>query len=109
MTLARIRKGDTVVVLTGKNRGKQGIVREVRPTEGRAIVQEVNVVKRRYKPGRGPRQAGGIVDLEQPIQLSNLAPVDAKTGRGTRLRTQTLTNGDKVRVATVSGEQIAKA
>ncbi len=106
MTLARIRKGDTVVVLSGKERGKQGVVREVLPKEGKAFVQDVNISKRHVKPG-GARQAG-IVDKEQALRLCNLAPVDAKTSRATRVRVSVLATGKKVRIATVSGEQIGK-
>jgi large subunit ribosomal protein L24 len=106
MTLARIRKGDTVIVLAGKEKGKRGVVREVRPSAGTAIVQDLNISKRHLKPGRA-RQAG-IVDVEQPIHLSNLAPLDAKTGKPTRVRVRDLAGGKKVRIAAGSGEQIGK-
>ncbi|MDQ3812160.1 MAG: 50S ribosomal protein L24 [Chloroflexota bacterium] len=106
MTLARIKKGDNVVVLAGRERGKRGVVRQVLPREGKALVQDLNIAKRHLKPGRA-RQAG-IVDVEQPIHLSNLAPVDPKTNRATRLRSRTLANGNKVRIAIGSGEQLAK-
>ncbi len=106
MTLARIRKGDTVIVLAGKERGKRGVVREVLREDGKAIVQDINISKRHVKPG-GSRQAG-IVDKEQPIHLSNLAPVDAKTNKPTRVRAQALATGKKVRISTASGEQIGK-
>ena len=107
MALARIRKGDTVVVLAGKEKGKTGVVREVRREAGKAIVADVNVAKRHMKPRGGVRQAG-IVDVEQPIHLSNLAPVDPKTNKPARVRAQVLANGKKVRVAVGSGEQIGK-
>ncbi len=106
MSLARIRKGDTVVVLAGRERGKRGVVREVRPKEGRAIVQDINISKRHVKPA-GSRQAG-IVDKEQPIHLSNLAPVDPQTSKPTRVRTKALATSKKVRVAVTSGEQLGK-
>ena len=106
MTLARIRKGDNVLVLAGRERGKTGVVRQVMPKEGKAYVQDINISKRHYKPGRA-RQTG-IVDLEQPIDLSNLAVVDPKSNKRTRLRTQVLANGKKVRGAAESGEQIGK-
>ncbi len=105
MALARIRKGDQVVVLNGREKGKRGTVREVLPDENRAFVQELNIVKRRFKQGTA-RQAG-IVDREMPIHLSNLAPIDPKTNKPTRVSTGTLTNGKKIRVAT-SGEQLDK-
>jgi large subunit ribosomal protein L24 len=107
MTLSRIKKGDTVVVLAGKERGKRGVVREVLPKDNRAIVQDLNISKRHRKPGQGARQAG-IIDVEQPIHLSNLAPVDVKQDRATRVRTSTLSGGKKVRIATVSGEQLGR-
>lgn len=107
MALARIKRNDTVVVLAGRERGKTGVVRRVLPKEGKAIVQDVNISKRHMKPQAGARQAG-IVDVEQPIHLSNLAPVDPKSNQKTRVRTRTLSNGDKVRVSTKSGEQISK-
>jgi large subunit ribosomal protein L24 len=109
MTLARIKKGDTVVVISGKERGKRGVVREVRPREGRAIVQDLNISKRHRKPS-GQTQQAGIIDLEQPIQLSNLMPADPRGGgsKPTRVRTRVLANGTKVRIALASGEQIGK-
>jgi large subunit ribosomal protein L24 len=106
MTLARIKKGDNVVVLTGKERGKRGVVRQVMPKKGTALVQDINISKRHFKPGRA-RQAG-IVDVEQPIHLSNLALVDPKTSKATRVRVRTLANGRKVRIAIASGEQMAR-
>src|SRR6185295_2936769 len=106
MTLARIKKGDDVIVLTGRERGKRGVVREVMPKKGTALVQDINISKRHFKPGRA-RQAG-IVDVEQPINLSNLALADPKSGKPTRVKTRVLTNGRKVRIATASGEQLAK-
>ena len=106
MTLARIKKGDNVVVLTGKERGKRGVVRQVMPRKGTALVQDINISKRHFKPGRA-RQAG-IVDVEQPIHLSNLALVDPKTSKPTRIRVHALANGRKVRIAIASGEQMAR-
>ena len=106
MALARIKKGDNVVVLAGRERGKRGVVRQVMPKAGTALVQDLNISKRHFKPGRA-RQAG-IVDVEQPIHLSNLALADPKTSKPTRVRVRTLANGSKVRIAVASGEQIAK-
>ena len=106
MTLARIKKGDDVIVLTGRERGKRGVVRQVTPKKGTALVQDINISKRHFKPGRA-RQAG-IVDVEQPIHLSNLALVDPKTSKPTRVRVRQLANGTKVRIAIVSGEQMAR-
>ena len=106
MTLARIKKGDDVIVLTGRERGKRGVVRQVMPKKGTALVQDINISKRHFKPGRA-RQAG-IVDVEQPIHLSNLALVDPKTSKPTRVRMRQLANGTKVRIAIASGEQMAR-
>jgi large subunit ribosomal protein L24 len=106
VTLARIKKGDNVVVLAGRERGKRGVVRQVRPRDNTALVQDLNISKRHFKPGRA-RQAG-IVDVEQPIHLSNLALADPKSNRPTRVRTRILANGKKVRIAIDSGEQMAK-
>jgi large subunit ribosomal protein L24 len=106
VTLARVRKGDDVIVLTGRERGKRGVVRQVNPTRGTALVQDINISKRHFKPGRA-RQAG-IVDVEQPIHLSNLALVDPKTSKPTRVRMRQLANGKKVRIAIASGEQMAR-
>jgi large subunit ribosomal protein L24 len=106
MTLARIKKGDDVIVLAGRERGKRGVVRQVMPGKGTALVQDINISKRHFKPGRA-RQAG-IVDVEQPINMSNLALVDPKSSKPTRVRVRTLANGDKVRIATASGEQMAR-
>ena len=107
MTLARIKKGDEVIVLTGKERGKRGTVRQVMPRTGTALVQDINISKRHMKPTGTARQAG-IVDKEQPIHLSNLDLVDPKSSKPTRVRSRTLTNGRKVRIAIASGEQMAR-
>jgi large subunit ribosomal protein L24 len=106
VALARIKRGDNVIVLTGREKGKRGVVRQVMPKEGKALVQDINISKRHFKPGRA-RQAG-IVDVEQPIDLSNLALVDPKSNQRTRVRTRVLANGNKVRIATASGEQMTK-
>src|ERR687885_1924205 len=107
MSLARIRKGDTVLVRRGREAGKRGQVREVRPKDGTALVQDLNISKRHLKPTGAARQAG-IIDKEQPIHLSNLALVDPKSGKPTRVRTRILSGGNKVRIAVASGEQIGK-
>ena len=106
MTLARIKKGDDVLVLAGRERGKRGLVRQVMPKKGTALVQDINISKRHFKPGRA-RQAG-IVDVEQPINLSNLALVDPKTSKPTRVRARKLSSGKKVRIAIASGDQMAR-
>jgi len=88
---------------TGRERGKRGVVRQVMPTRGTALVQDINISKRHFKPGRA-RQAG-IVDIEQPIHLSNLAYV-GKDGKATRVGFKIQADGTKVRVAKSSGAEI---
>ncbi len=102
---ARIRQGDTVVVITGADRGKQGQVMQVLPKEHRARVQGVNIAKRHTKP-RGMGQPGGIVESEATIHLSNLMLVDGKTGKPTRVGFRVLEDGRKVRVARATGNVI---
>jgi|TARA_R110000824_G_scaffold399843_1_gene605914 large subunit ribosomal protein L24 len=101
---AKIKKGDKVVVLTGKDKGKKGAVLAVFPKENRALVQGVNMMKRHTKPSQ--TTTGGIVSREARIDLSNLAIEDPKTGKPSRVGFKTLEDGRKVRVAKASGEMI---
>jgi large subunit ribosomal protein L24 len=101
---AKIKKGDKVVVLTGRDRGRSGEVIEVRPTEGRALVRGVNLVKRHQK--QTAQQEGGIISKEAPIHLSNIAYADPKDGKPTRIGFKVLAGGKKVRVAKRSGAEI---
>ncbi|WP_298427902.1 50S ribosomal protein L24 [Rhodoblastus sp.] len=101
---AKIKKGDKVVVLAGRDRGRQGEVTLVLPKEGKAVVQGVNLVKRHQKQTQ--TQEGGIISKEAPIQLSNVAIVDPKDGKATRVGFKILDDGRKVRVAKRSGEMI---
>ncbi len=101
---AKIRKGDTVVVLTGRDKGKSGQVTNVNPGEGRAIVAGVNIVKRHTR--QTAQTEGGILSKEAPIDLSNIAIADPKTGKPTRVGFKTLDDGRKVRVAKRSGDLI---
>jgi large subunit ribosomal protein L24 len=105
MMAARIRKGDRVKVISGADRGKQGEVLRVIPKEDRAVVQGVRMAKHHRKP-TGLGQPGGIVELEAPIQLSNLMLVDPKTGEATRVGFRVLDDGRKVRVARKTGQVI---
>ena len=102
--VARIKKGDKVVVLTGRDKGKEGEVLKVLPTDNRAVVQGVNRMKRHQRPTQ--TSAGGIIEQEAPIHLSNLAHMDPKDGKPTRVGTKILKDGRKVRFAKRSGEQI---
>ena len=101
---AKIRKGDKVVVLTGRDSGRTGEVIEVRPAENRAMVRGVNMVKRHQK--QSASQDGGIISKEAPVHLSNLAIADPKDGKPTRVGFKVLADGKKVRVAKRSGVEI---
>jgi large subunit ribosomal protein L24 len=104
---ARIRKGDKVIVITGRDRGRSGEVLEVRPDEGRALVRGVNMVKRHQK--QTGAQEGGIISKEAPVHLSNLALADPKDGKPTRIGFKFVGEGDsrrKLRVAKRSGVEI---
>jgi large subunit ribosomal protein L24 len=102
---ARIRKGDTVVVISGKDKGKTGKVMRLLREEGRVVVEGINLVKRHVRPTpRNP--SGGIVEREQAIHASKVMPVDPGTGKGTRVRFKTLENGKKVRIAAKSGDEL---
>ncbi|MBK5957889.1 50S ribosomal protein L24 [Rhodoplanes elegans] len=101
---AKIRKGDKVVVLTGRDKGRTGEVIEVRPTENRALVRGVNMVKRHQR--QSAQQEGGIISKEAPVHLSNLAVADPKDGKPTRIGFKILADGKKVRFAKRSGAEI---
>jgi len=100
---SKIRKGDQVVVLTGKDKGKTGEVLQVMPKESRAIVQGVNVVKRHTRPTQ--TNPGGIIDKEAAINVSNIAHLDPKDDKPTRVGFKEI-DGRKVRFAKRSGEVI---
>jgi len=100
----KIRKGDKVVVRTGKDKGKTGEVLRVLREEARVLVQGVNMVKRHSRPA--PGNPGGIIDKEAPIHISNVALTDPKTGKPTRVGFKMLDGGRKVRIARGSGEVI---
>ena len=104
MAAAKIRKGDQVVVMTGRDKGKRGEVFQVMPKEGRALVRGVNVVRRHQR--QTAAQEGGIIAKEAPIHLSNLALEDPRDGKPTRVGFKRLDDGRKVRFAKRSGEQI---
>jgi large subunit ribosomal protein L24 len=98
----RMKKGDKVVVIAGKDKGKSGEVLKVMPAESRVIVQGVNMVKRHTRPSMG--NPGGIVDKEASIHVSNVAHIDPKDNKPTRVGYRTLEDGRKVRFAKRSGE-----
>ena len=101
---AKVRKGDRVVVTTGRDKGKKGEVLRVYPDEGRVLVSGVNVIKKHQKQTQ--REQGGIVSKEAPVHVSNVAHIDPKSGEPTRVGFKTLADGRKVRVAKKSGESI---
>jgi large subunit ribosomal protein L24 len=101
---ARIRKGDRVVVTTGRDKGKKGEVLRLYPKEDRALVSGINIVKRHQRQTQ--RQQAGIVNKESPVHLSNLAHVDPSTGEATRIGFKVQVDGRKVRFAKKSGEVI---
>ena len=100
----KIKKGDEVIVLTGKNKGTKGEVLSVNTANRRIIVQGVNVVKKHNKPTQFA--AGGIISKELPIHISNVALADPKDGTATRVGYKTLKDGKKVRIARKSGETV---
>jgi large subunit ribosomal protein L24 len=102
MAKLKIKKGDKVVVITGKDKGKTGEVLRVMPKDARLVVQGVNMVKRHTKPAMG--NPGGIVEKEATIHVSNVAHIDPKSSKPTRVGYKELEGGRKVRVAKRSGE-----
>jgi large subunit ribosomal protein L24 len=101
---AKIRKGDKVVVLSGRDKGRSGEVIEVRPDEDRAVVRGINMVKRHQK--QTAQQEGGIISKEAPVHLSNLAYADPKDGKPTRIGFKVMKDGRKLRIAKRSGVEI---
>ena len=101
---AKIRKGDKVIVLTGRDKGRSGEVIEVRPADERALVRGINMVKRHQR--QSAQQEGGIISKESTIHLSNLALADPKDGKPTRVGFKIQADGKKVRIAKRSGAEI---
>ncbi len=101
---AKIRKGDKVIVLAGRDKGRTGEVVEVRPTEGRAVVRGINMVKRHQR--QTAQQEGGIISKELPVHLSNIAFADPKDGKPTRIGFKIRPDGKKIRIAKRSGAEI---
>lgn len=101
-----VKKGDKVVVISGKDKGKQGTILTAYPKKNRVLVEGVNIVKKHSKPSQANPQ-GGILSLEAAIHVSNVMPIDPKTGKPTRVGYK-IENGKKVRVAKISGETLDK-
>ena len=108
MAIAHVRKGDTVVVVAGKERGKKGKVLRVIPEKGRVVVERINMIKKHQRPTQKIRQ-GGIIEREGAIHLSNVMLVDPASDKPTRVGMKALSDGKKVRVARRSGEMLDKA
>lgn len=105
--MQRVQRGDLVVVISGKFKGKQGRVRQVLVEDDKVIVEGINVVKRHMRPTpRAPE--GGILEKEAPIWASKVMPVDPQTGKGTRVRINVDENGTKTRVAKSGAEIVAE-
>ena len=102
---AKVKKGDRVVVLTGRNKGTEGEVLKVLVADKRVVVRGVNVVKRHTKPTQADPQ-GGIRTFEAPIHVSNVSLIDPRDGKPTRVGFKTDEHGRKVRIAKRSGEAI---
>lgn len=100
----KIKKGDEVVVIAGRDKGKKGSVLRVIPAEKRLIVQGVNMVKRHTRASMA--ETAGIIDKEGPIHVSNVAVADPKTGKPSRIGIKTIKDGSRVRFAKASGEII---
>jgi large subunit ribosomal protein L24 len=103
---ARLRKGDLVVVISGKDKGKQGKVARLLDEDGKVVVEGLNMIKRHTRPNP-KNQEGGIVEREAPMFASKVMPVDPETGKATRVRAGKDEKGNKVRVAVKSGKPLA--
>ncbi|MGL6106828.1 50S ribosomal protein L24 [Romboutsia sp.] len=100
----RVKKGDTVVVIAGKDKGKKGAVTKIFTKANRVLVEGVNVITKHQKPTAMNPQ-GGIINKESSIHISNVMPLDPETGKGTRVRSE-MKDGKKVRVSVKSGKEI---
>jgi large subunit ribosomal protein L24 len=102
-----VKKGDTVIVIAGKDKGKKGTVLAAYPKNDRVLVEGINLVKKHARPSQANPQ-GGIITQEAPIHVSNVSHVDPKSGKPTRIGYKVLETGKKVRYAKQSGETIDK-
>ena len=106
MTTRRIRKGDEIVVLAGRNRGQRGSVLSVDASRDRGVVEGINVAKRHTKPNPQKGTSGGIIEKEMPMHISNVALFNPVTGMGDRIGTKSLEDGRKVRIFKSTGEVV---
>lgn len=107
MAIAHVRKGDTVVVVAGKERGKRGRVLRVIPDKNRVVIERINMIKKHQRPTQKLRQ-GGIIEREAPFHLSNVMLLDPRNDKPTRVGVRQLADGTKARIARKSGEIIDK-
>ncbi|HEU4965568.1 MAG TPA: 50S ribosomal protein L24 [Bacilli bacterium] len=107
MAKLHVKKGDTVLVISGKDKGKKGQILAAYPADNRVLVEGVNIVKRHTRPNQANPQ-GGIIEKEAPVHASNVMIVDPKTGEATRVGKKILNDGTKVRYAKKSGETLDK-
>jgi large subunit ribosomal protein L24 len=105
MSGMKIKKGDRVRVLSGKDRGKEGVVMRAMPSQGKVIVDGVNMAKKHQKPTRATMQ-GGIIDKDMPIDVSNVAIIDPSDGKPTRVGYRIDTDGTKTRVSRRTGVEL---
>lgn len=99
-----VKKGDNVIVLAGKDKGKKGKVLKVIPKENKVLVEGVNVYKR-HQRARRQNEKGQVLDVTRPLQISNVSPVDPKSGKATRVGKKEV-SGKRVRIATKSGQEL---
>lgn len=102
--MMRVKKGDTVVVIAGKDKGKKGLVLNVNPKTDKVVVEGINIITKHQKPS-AQNQQGGIVEKEAPIHISNIMPFDAEAGKGVRVKFE-MKDGKKVRVSAKSGKEL---
>ncbi|HEX2577101.1 MAG TPA: 50S ribosomal protein L24 [Aquihabitans sp.] len=100
----KIKKGDRVVVLSGKDKGKEGVVQSALPSQRKVVVEGVNTAKR-HRKARSATEAGGIIDIDKPIDISNVAVVSPKDGKPTRVGYK-LVDGKKIRICKRTGEEL---
>ena len=105
---AKVKKGDQVVVMAGRDRGKRGRVLDVKPREGKVKVEGIGVVKRHQRPNPGANRPGGIIEKEAYVDISNVQLIDPASGKATRVRYEVGADGAKTRVASGSGQTLDK-
>jgi large subunit ribosomal protein L24 len=104
----KVKKGDQVIVMAGRDRGKRGRVLDVKPRDGKIKVEGVAVVKRHQRPNPGANRPGGILEKEAYVDISNVQLIDPASGKATRVRYEVADDGSKTRVASGSGQALDK-